>query len=100
MVHILTAQPFELMPPCQYLLPPCYVKVLAKLALCGRKSRLGYWRKIKGYTQHDLGVLLRVNPKTISNWELDITNPTKDQAEILAKLLGVSARELFPFTAF
>ena len=70
------------------------------MALCQRKNRLGYWRKIRGFTQQDLGRRLRVNPKTISNWELDITSPTRDQAEALAKLLGVSARELFPYTAF
>jgi len=70
------------------------------MALCERKNRLGYWRKIRGYTQQDLGRIVRVSPGTISNWELDITNPTREQAEILASLLGVSARELFPLTAF
>jgi DNA-binding XRE family transcriptional regulator len=71
-----------------------------QLALYQRKSRLGYWRKIRGLTQQDLGRRLRVTTKTISNWELDITAPTREQAETLARLLRVNVRELFPFTAF
>lgn len=64
-----------------------------------RKNRLGYWRKIKGLTQREVARKLCVAQRTICNWELDITDPTWDQAEALAEILGVTVRELFPCAA-
>lgn len=70
------------------------------MGLGHRKTRLSFWRKVRGLSQKEIGELIHVTPKTISNWELDITSPTHAQAEALAKLLRVSVRKLFPFTLF
>jgi len=65
-----------------------------------RKSCLGYWRKARGLTQEQLSRHVRVNYRTISNWECDLTSPTKEQAETLSRVLGVSVRVLFPHELF
>ena len=70
------------------------------MGLCQRKNRLGYWRKIRGYTQEEIARRLRVSPRTISNWELDIGAPSLEKAEIVARLFRVSVRELFPHVPF
>jgi transcriptional regulator with XRE-family HTH domain len=70
------------------------------MGLGQRKTRLAYWRKVRGLSQEDLARLLRVTDRTIRNWELDETSPTRAQAEVLARLLRIGLRELFPFTDF
>lgn len=70
------------------------------MGLGQRKTRLGFWRRIRGLSQKELGRLMQVTSKTVSNWELDITSPTRAQAEALTKLLRVNLRDLFPFHAF
>ncbi|MGE5673760.1 MAG: helix-turn-helix transcriptional regulator [Mycobacterium leprae] len=70
------------------------------MPLCVRKNRVGFWRKIRGFTQDQVGRKIHVTGRTISSWELDITCPTKEQADALARVLGVSVRELFPYELF
>lgn len=66
------------------------------MAIWKRKTRLGYYRKSRRLTQEDLAQYLRVTTRTIRNWEADVTAPTRTQAEIIARLLRVSIRDLFP----
>ncbi|MDB4894708.1 MAG: Helix-turn-helix domain [Firmicutes bacterium] len=70
------------------------------MGLGKRKNRLAYWRRVRGLSQDELGRLLRVAGRTVRNWELDVTTPTRDQGERIASLLRVNVRELFPFTIF
>ena len=77
-----------------------YVKVDELVALLQRKNRLAFWRKVRGFTQEEIALWVGVSRGTISNWELDICEPNPDQAKIMATLLGVSVRQLFPYTLY
>lgn len=70
------------------------------MGLGKRKAKLAYWRRVRGFTQEELGQLMRVTGRTVRNWELDESTPTRAQAEMLARLLRVNIRELFPFSLF
>lgn len=70
------------------------------MGLGKRKNRLAYWRRVRGLSQDDLGRLLGVAGRTVRNWELDVSTPTRDQGESAATLLRVNVRELFPFIIF
>jgi len=70
------------------------------MGLLQRKNRLGFWRKVRGYTQQEVASWMGVTQPTISNWELDITSPTPEQAAAMAKMLRVRVRELFPHDIF
>lgn len=70
------------------------------MGLGHRKTRLGYWRRVRGLSQAELGRVLHVATRTVCNWETDETTPTRAQAETLAKLLRTTIRELFPFSPF
>lgn len=58
---------------------------------------MGHWRKVRGLSQADLAAVLHVTTRTIRNWEAGVTTPTPSQAYIMASLLRVNIRELFPF---
>lgn len=65
-----------------------------------RKNKLSYWRKVRGLSQGDLAGLIGVTNVTISNWERDVTHPTRAQVYALSNVLLVSARDLFPFEPY
>ena len=51
-------------------------------------------RKKLGYSQEDLSEKLNVTRQTISNWELNETQPNSDQLKTLSSLFKVSIDEL------
>ena len=51
-------------------------------------------RKKSGLSQEELGEKVNVTRQTISNWELDETQPNPDQLKLLSKYLNVSIDEL------
>lgn len=69
------------------------------MALLYRKNRLAFWRQVRGYTQAEVAIWIGVSSRTISNWELDICEPSPAQAKAMAMLLSVHPRELFPHSA-
>lgn len=50
----------------------------------------------RGMTQHSLGRRARLAPSRISMLERNCDPPTPRELEALARVLGVSAEELFP----
>lgn len=51
-------------------------------------------RKKKGLSQEELGERVDVTRQTISNWELDITQPNVEQLKLLSKEFNISIDEL------
>ena len=52
------------------------------------------YRKKSGLSQEQLGEKVNVTRQTISNWELNETQPNPEQLKILSKTLNVSVDEL------
>ena len=57
-------------------------------------SNISKFRKLKKYTQKQLGDLLDVNPKTVSKWENGTVGPDITILKSLADALDVSVEEL------
>lgn len=57
-------------------------------------ANISKYRKLKNYTQKQLGDLLDVNPKTISKWENGTVGPDITILKSLADALDVSVEEL------
>lgn len=57
-------------------------------------SNISKYRKLKKYTQKQLGDLLDVNPKTVSKWENGTVGPDITILKSLADALDVSVEEL------
>ena len=57
------------------------------------KNILKYRKKL-GLSQEELSEKLNVTRQTISNWELDETQPNSDQLKTLSKLFNISIDEL------
>ena len=51
-------------------------------------------RKKNGLSQEQLGEKVNVTRQTISNWELEETNPNPEQLKLLSKALNVSVDDL------
>ena len=51
-------------------------------------------RKKNGLSQEQLGEKVNVTRQTISNWELEETQPNPDQLKLLSKALNVSVDDL------
>lgn len=51
-------------------------------------------RKLRGYSQCDLAVLLETSQRAVSNWESGMNSPTLRTVEKLAKVLGVEVETL------
>jgi transcriptional regulator with XRE-family HTH domain len=47
-------------------------------------------RKLMGYTQHQVGYYLCVSQTTVSDWENNVTRPTRAQLALLEILLDIS----------
>ncbi len=62
------------------------------------KERLKELRIEKGLTQTQLAKELRVNQRTISNWEVGERQPTLDTLEVIAKYFNVSYDYLLGLT--
>ena len=62
------------------------------------KERLKELRIEKGLTQTQLAKVLRVNQRTISNWEVGERQPTLDTLEVIAKYFNVSYDYLLGLT--
>ncbi|MBQ8431379.1 MAG: helix-turn-helix transcriptional regulator [Clostridia bacterium] len=58
-------------------------------------SMLLDYRREKGMSQNELGVLLGVSAQAVSKWEREICYPDVILLPDLAKILGVSVGELF-----
>jgi transcriptional regulator with XRE-family HTH domain len=56
---------------------------------------LKFQRLYNGYTQKDLASILKINTRTISNWEHGIGSPRASQLFELAKLFNVSMDKLW-----
>ena len=52
------------------------------------------YRKKSGLSQEQLGEKVNVTRQTISNWELNETQPNPEQLKLLSKTLNVSVDEL------
>lgn len=57
-------------------------------------DRLAAAREAAGMTQAQLGQRLGVRPKTLRDWENDVSEPRANRLQMLAALLGVSLRWL------
>ncbi len=57
-------------------------------------EKIAKLRKKKGYSQEELGEKINVTRQTISNWELDETNPNSHQLKLLSKEFNISIDEL------
>lgn len=57
-------------------------------------SKILKLRKQLGLSQEELAEKINVTRQTISNWELELTSPKKDQIILLSKELKVSVEEL------
>ncbi len=62
------------------------------------KERLKELRIEKGLTQTQLAKELRVNQRTISNWEVGERQPDLDTLEVIAKYFNVSYDYLLGLT--
>ena len=62
------------------------------------KERLKELRIEKGLTQTQLAKELRVNKRTISNWEVGERQPDLDTLEVIAKYFNVSYDYLLGLT--
>ena len=62
------------------------------------KERLKELRIEKGLTQTQLAKELRVNQRTICNWEVGERQPTLDTLEVIAKYFNVSYDYLLGLT--
>ena len=62
------------------------------------KERLKELRIEKGLTQTQLAKELRVNQRTISNWEVGERQPDLDPLEVIAKYFNVSYDYLLGLT--
>ena len=62
------------------------------------KERLKELRIEKGLTQTQLAKELRVNPRTIRNWEVGERQPDLDTLEVIAKYFNVSYDYLLGLT--
>lgn len=50
-----------------------------------------------GYSQRELGAIVKVSQQTIAKWEKGITTPSEfKQIRLLENLLNADARDLFP----
>lgn len=65
-----------------------------------RRNRLHYWRKIRNYTQEELGRKIGISPSMISQWERDYGPPSNEHAFKLARILRVSVKELWPYERY
>ncbi len=59
------------------------------------KTRLKYWRRRKGMTQHELSHAARVSNQTIVNIERYGKEPIVSTVRKLAKALNISTEEFF-----
>ena len=57
-------------------------------------SNISKYRKLKKYTQKQLGDLIDVNPKTVSKWENGTVGPDITILKSLADALDVGVEEL------
>ena len=60
------------------------------------QSNLQIFRKRARLTQHELGERLGVARVVVSNWEVGISLPPKEQQGKIAEILGVREKVLFP----
>lgn len=56
--------------------------------------RLRQFRTEKGYSQKDIAQILDVTTRTVSRWEQNNNQPSPDELEKLAKLMGTTVEEL------
>lgn len=61
-----------------------------------RKNRLAFYRVVMGIKQHELARQIGVTPSAISTWERDEAIPRKKHAQMVAELLQVPVRKLWP----
>ncbi len=59
------------------------------------KTRLRYWRRKRGMTQHELAALSNVSNQTIVNIERYGKEPIINTVRKLSKALGISTEEFF-----
>lgn len=52
-------------------------------------------REAKGISQYALAKMLKISQQSVDQWERSVTNPRKNNIDKLAKILNVSANELF-----
>lgn len=52
-------------------------------------------RKLMGYTQRQVGYYLCVSQTTVSDWENNVTRPTRAQLSLLSILLDISEEGFF-----
>lgn len=65
-----------------------------------RKNRLAFHRLVMGIEQREIARNIGVSNVTVSNWERDICVPTRENAERVAKFLGIPLRKLWPHESF
>jgi transcriptional regulator with XRE-family HTH domain len=74
---------------------------LRSVVSCGNSSGvailLRQWREKRGYSVRELAKRARVGFVTVSRIENDRMSPTVAMLEKLAKALGISARDFFPY---
>lgn len=61
------------------------------------KNRLAYMRETRDLSQQQLADLVKVNKSRLGNWEIDISRPSDQVIERLAKVLRCRPHDIFPF---
>lgn len=56
--------------------------------------RIRFLREIKGISQKDFAAKCNVSPAAASKWELNLSNPTKNNLLQIARVLGMTYEEL------
>ena len=55
------------------------------------------YRKLKGLSQQELGVLLGFSTRTVSDWECNNTEPNIETIRKLVKVLDIAYEDLFDY---